>query len=252
MTLQIDYSQSKYPIRKDLLEAHQMLFDRFTRGGTWWDGAERLAIATEARAAHECELCAERKAALSPFSVEGTHAGPGELAPEIVDVIHRIITDPGRLAKSWYERVMSERYLSEERYVELVSVTVLINALDVFALAIGLDRLMLSEPTPGAPTKLRPATARIEGAWVPQIPAGEEGGEDWTALYGDRDYVPQIGRALSLVPDEVMMLNALSGAHYMVLDHVSDPTYSEPDRSLDRLQMELVASRVSAINECFY
>jgi hypothetical protein len=73
---QIDYSQSKYPIRKDLVRVHQMLLESFVRSGTWWDGAGRRAIACEARAAHECSLCAERKAALSPFSVDGTHEGP--------------------------------------------------------------------------------------------------------------------------------------------------------------------------------
>jgi alkylhydroperoxidase family enzyme len=252
MMSRIDYTQSNYPVRKDLLEAHQTLLDSFTHCGTWWDGAERLAISNEARAAHGCGLCAERKAALSPFSIDGTHAGPGELAPEIVDVIHRIVTDPGRLARSWYDRVMAEGTLSEERYVELVSVTVLINAFDVFALAIGTEPVSLPGPTSGTPSQKRPATARSEGAWVPQIPAGEEGGEDWAALYGDREFVPQIGRALSLVPSEVDLLNALSGAHYMAIDHVGDPSYAEPGRSLDRLQMELVASRVSAINECFY
>jgi hypothetical protein len=48
------------------------------------------------------------------------------------------------------------------------------------------------------------------------------------------------------------MLNAISGAHYMELDHVVDPAHVEPGRSLDRLQMELIAARVSSINECFY
>jgi alkylhydroperoxidase family enzyme len=249
---QVDYSQSKYTVRQDLKEAHQAVLDRLTRSGTWWDGAERLAIANEARAAHGCELCAERKAALSPFALDGTHAGPGDLAPEIVDVIHRIVTDPGRLARSWYDRVMAGGQLSEERYVELVSVTVLINALDVFALGIGVEPYPLPDPTPGSPSQKRPATAQTEGAWVPQIPTGDAGGEDWVALYGDREFVPQIGRALSLVPDEVEVLNRVSGAHYMVLDRVSDPGYTEPGRSLDRVQTELVASRVSAINECFY
>lgn len=249
---QIDYSQSKYPVREDLVDVHQMLLESFARSGTWWTGAERRAIASEARAAQECGLCAERKAALSPFSVDGTHTGPGDLAPEIVDVIHRIVSDPGRLAQSWYDRVMAQGLLSEERYVELVAVTVLITAFDVFALAIGTQPSALPDAIAGSPTRKRPTTARVQGAWVPQIPVGALGGEDWTALYGDREHVPQIGRALSLVPDEVATLFAVSGAHYMVLDHVGDPSYAEPGRSLDRLQMELVAARVSAINECFY
>ncbi len=245
-------SELHLPIRPALLAVHAQLLESFTRSGTWWTGAERRAIALEARAASTCGLCAKRKAALSPFSIEGGHSGPGELGAEIVDVIHRIVTDPGRLARSWFDRVMAEGHLTEEQYVELVSVTVLLNALDVFACAIGSSPLALADAQPGSPSRVRPATARIEGAWVPQVPVGADGGDDWTAAYGDREYVPQIGRALSLVPAEVALLNLTSESHYMSIDHVTDPGYSEPDRALDRLQMELVASRVSAVNECFY
>lgn len=249
---QPDYAQSRYPVRDDVVEVHREGLRALARAGTWWTGPERLALAAEARAARDCALCRERKAALSPFGVEGDHDGPGVLAPEIVDVVHRIVTDPGRLGRSWYEGVIAGGALDEEHYVELVAVTVMTHALDVFARALGVPPARLSAPVDGAPSKQRPATARVERAWVPQIPAGAEGGDDWRALYGDRPLVAQIGRALSLVPAEVRMLQAFSGPHYMVLDHVSDPSYSTPGRALDRLQTELVASRVSAINECFY
>jgi hypothetical protein len=247
-----DAARSGLPIRASLTATHREMLASFSRSGTWWTGAERRAIVTEARAAWECPLCVQRKAALSPFSLEGDHRGPSRLAPRIVDVIHRIVTDPGRLTRSWYERVVAEGVLSEECYVELVSVAVQSNALDVFAQAIGAESPEIPAEAPGAPTKQRPASARIEGAWVPQIPSGDAGGEDWKALYGEREGVPQIGRALSLVPAEVDALNAISTSHYMAIDHVIDPSYTEPGRSLDRLQMELVASRVSALNECFY
>lgn len=240
------------PLRDDLVAAQEMMLASLSRAGTWWTGAERRAIALEARVARDCVLCAERKAALSPSSIDGTHDGPAELDAAVVDVIHRIVTDPGRLARSWYEGVIADSGLTVERYVELVAVTVLMNAVDVFARAVGRDYPDLPEASPGEPTRLRPATARVEAAWVPQIPTGEEGGADWTALYDDRETVPQIGRALSLVPAEVELLNSVSASHYMRLDNVGDPTYTEPGRGVDRLQMELVASRVSAVNECFY
>jgi hypothetical protein len=249
---QTPYADSELPVRDDLRAAHRALLERCARSGTWWTGAERRAIASEARAARDCALCTERKAALSPFAVDGDHSGPGDLAAEVVDVIHRIVTDPGRLARSWYERVIHDGALDPERYVELVSVTVQLNALDLFACAIGAAAPGLPAAEPGEPTRARPASARVLDAWVPQIPAGEAGGDDWKALYGEREQVAQIGRALSLVPAEVEALNAISGSHYMVLDHVTDPAYAEPGRALDRLQMELVASRVSALNECFY
>ena len=246
----LDDSAARPTMRTDLVDAQRQLLAHLVGPGTWWTGAERREIARAARAARDCSLCAERKAALSPFSVDGTHDDPTALSPEVVDVVHRIVTDPGRLSRSWYEGLVANGTLDPERYVELVSVTVLANALDVFARAIGAPPPALPAAADGAPSRERPASARVEAAWVPQIPA--DGGDDWTALYEERESVPQIGRALSLVPAEVDALQLASVAHYMHLDHVLDPTYQEPGRALDRLQMELIASRVSSINECFY
>jgi len=246
------YAASPVKIRSELLTVHEQVRESLSRSGTWWTGAQRRAIALEARAARDCALCAERKAALSPFAIDGRHAGPGELAGDVVDVIHRIVTDPGRLARSWFDRVMAAGSLTEEQYVELVSVAVHLNALDLFGCAIGAPPLPLDDAQPGSPSGERPATARVEGAWVAQIPVGADGGDDWTATYGDREYVPQIARALSLVPAEVDRVSRTAESHYMSIDHVGDPEYAEPGRALDRPQMELIAARVSAVNECFY
>ena len=58
-------------------------------------------------------------------------------------------------------------------------------------------------------------------------------------------------RALSLVPEEVRMLKRLSRAHYLDIRDVADPTRNG-GRAIDRGQIELLAGRVSALNECFY
>ena len=58
-------------------------------------------------------------------------------------------------------------------------------------------------------------------------------------------------RAMSLVPDEVRTLNDLGAAHYMENRMVRDVSQS-PARALDRAQIELIAARVSALNECFF
>jgi alkylhydroperoxidase family enzyme len=248
---EVHYPAERFPVRADLEASHRETWRRLAAPGTWWTGAERVAIAAEARSARRCALCAERKAAISPFAVEGRHESEGVLPPEVVDVVHRIVTDPGRLTRSWCRRVI-DAGLDEPRYVELVAVIVKANALDVFARALGAELLPLPDPQPGEPTRRRPAEARDDGAWVSLVPAGPDGGAAAKELYGDREMVPNIGRALSLVPDEVHGLHVLSEPHYMALDHVTDPRYAEPGRALDRLQTELVAARVSAINECFY
>ena len=62
----------------------------------------------------------------------------------------------------------------------------------------------------------------------------------------------EVERALSLVPAEVEVLSGIADTHYMAFRYVTNPRHAEPGRALDRTQTELVASRVSAINECFY
>ena len=245
------YGDSSLPIRDDLAAVHRDAWARLALPGSWWTGARRLEIAAAARAARRCGLCQERKAAVSPNAVQGGHDGPATLPPRTLDAIHRIVTDPGRLSRSWL-RGLLDADLPDTHYVELLGVTVTVTAIDLFARAIGVTPAPLPDPVSGEPSRIRPAAAREDGAWVPLVPAGEAGGDEARDLYGDVDHMPNIGRALSLVPAEVRGLLSISGAHYMTIDHVADPTYVTPGSALDRPQMELVAARVSALNDCFY
>ena len=240
-------------IRADLADSHAATWRHIAGAGTWWTAEDRLAIAEEARLARDCGLCAERKAAVSPFAVDGEHENAGRLPTAVIDVIHRVITDPGRLTQSWLSKVFAGG-LEDTHYVELVAVAVFTHSLDIFQRAVGLDRVPLPVAASGAaePTRARPEIARPDGAWVDLVPDGEEGGSFARDVYGGMESVPYIGRALSLVPLEVAALRGLSGPHYMELSHVSDPHYETPGRAIDRLQMELVAARVSLMNDCFY
>ena len=56
-------------------------------------------------------------------------------------------------------------------------------------------------------------------------------------------------RALSLVPEEVRAWIELADTQYLSREEMIDLGAS---RALDRSQIELVAGRVSALNECFY
>ena len=238
---------SRLPVRADLLAAQDHFLEHVRSPGTWWTGAERSAIAAESRAADDCGLCRERKAALSPNGVSGPHEAVAVLSPEIVDVIHRVRTDPGRLSKAWFESVMAQG-LAEGPYVELISVTTLAAGQDYVARALGSPPLTLRSARTGEPSRYRPTGAKLETAWVPMIPAQEVAGAE-ADLYDD-GMVPNIERALSLVPDEVRALRKIAEPHYMGFAQIADPTTRLPH--LDRLQMELVAARVSALNECFY
>src|SRR5207244_248074 len=108
--------------------------------------------------------------------------------------------------------------------------------------------LPLPTPLAGEPSRHRPAGAQDGGAWVPIIDPADASGPE-ADLYGGGDFVPNIVRAMSLVPDEVRVLRRSTDAHYVPVAQIPDPTYH---RALARPQMELIAARVSALNQCFY
>jgi hypothetical protein len=58
-----------------------------------------------------------------------------------------------------------------------------------------------------------------------------------------------ITQALSLVPTANAELERLHGTLYLTFEEMSEV---EPGKDLSRPQMELVAARTSAHNECFY
>lgn len=243
----VDYSQSPYPVRADLVEAHQYYVDHVRASGTWWTGRDRVAIALESRAADDCPLCIQRKAALSPNAVSGDHTGPSDLPPNVVDVIHRVRSDPGRLSKAWFDEVMASG-LAETHYVELIALVTQTAGIDNFARALGVAPPELQGGDTAEPSGYRPASAKHGTAWVAMIDAEDAIGAE-ADLY-DEGNVPNIERALSLVPDQVRALRTIAEPHYMSFAAISDMSTRLP--GLDRLQMELVASRVSAMNECFY
>ena len=240
-----EYTGSALPVPPRMRDAHLRAWQRLAGPGTWWSGPERVAIAAEVRAARDCPLCRERKAALSPYAVAGEHGGAALLPAAAVEAAHRIATDPGRLTRAWYEKTLAAG-LSDGRYVELLGVVVTLVNLDALHRALGVPVEPLPEPRAGAPSQERPP-AEASAAWVPWLPLDTDAGR---ALFGGRSRMPNVARALSLVPDAVRQLKELSEAHYLPIDEVIDPRARLP--ALTRPQMELVAGRVSALNECFY
>jgi len=243
----ISYATAPVAVREDLLAAHRRAWRRLAQAGNWWTGAERVAIAAEVRNAWQCSLCKARKAALSPYTIAGTHECISTLSQSAVDVIHRAVTDPGRLTQAWFERTMASGEITDAQYVEIIDVVVAVVSIDSFCRGIGVPLHPLPTPEPGEPSHYRPATAQLEAAWVPMIPV--EGAIGAEADLWSTGRVGNVIRALSVVPDAVRQLMDLSTAHYVPRDRLMDFTWG---RSLSRAQMELIAGRVSALRGCFY
>ncbi len=243
---EFSYTDAPVPVRADIPAAHRRAWRRLAEPGTWWTARERVAAATEVRQAARCTLCRARKAALSPEAVEGQHESQGVLSDAAVEVVHRVTSDPARLSRSWYEKILASG-LGDAPYVELIGLVVTVVSIDGFHRGLGIPVQPLPEPVPGEPSRRRPPSARLERAWVPMIAEGQATGPEADLYVRGRN--ANVLRALSLVPDEVRGLRALSAAHYLPLDQLVN---LRAGRALNRMQLELIAGRVSALNDCFY
>ncbi len=239
-----------FEIRADLDRAYERAWRHLAGRGTWWDGARRLAMVQACREALDCALCRERAAALSPFGVEGTHDSTTDLPDNVVEVVHRIRTDSGRLTESWFDR-MTDTGLSETEYVEIVGVVSVATALDTLAKGLGIPPRPLPEPVPGSPSRHRPANARKTLAWVATLEPDDVTGADPNP-YGDKPpgLVANIHRGMSVVPAEVAAFFELDDVIYLPQFALKD--FANEYRAISHAQMELVAARVSLINRCRY
>ena len=247
MQKQQGFKPRALPIRAGLDQECARAWQRLASAGTWWSGEERLAIAAEARGAQSCALCRTRKGALSPYTDHGSHDTQGVLAPAVVEVVHRVATDAGRLTKKWLYSMLDSA-LSEEQYVEALGVIATITALDTFDLSLGLPQRALPAPVSGAPSRHRPAGAARDLAWVSTL-APERltaADPDPYSIHGTKN----IHRALSLVPQEVINFFDLDVELYLKDHEIRD--FSHEYRALSHAQMELLAGRVSSLNGCYY
>ena len=246
----LSYDAADIAVRQDLAAAHGRAWLRLGSPGTWLNARRRLEVAAETRAARDCAYCRECKAALSPYAVEGPHRAVTGLPENLVEVVHRVATDPGRLTRAWFDRAR-ESGIGDVGFVETVGVAATTIAIDMFCRAIGVPPHPLPEPEPGEPSGARPAGAKPGPAWVPML-APEDRTADESCL--DNVYVSPdptfVRRALSLVPREASGLFDMVDAQYLPGRLI--PDVAGRHRAISRAQMELIAGRVSALNGCFY
>ncbi len=151
------------------------------------------------------------------------------ISEEEAAAARQIASRPAEIGRDWVEA--QQALLGPASYVELVGVVSRLAAIDAFHRALGLSLEPLPEPAAGDPTGRVDDRARPGPAWVPMIGAAS------------------IVGALSIVPAEMRAQESLHGPIYLPYEEMGN---MDVDRGLHRSQMELVAGRVSALNECFY
>jgi len=237
------YSDAAVAVRFEIEKFHQDELDRLSTVGTWWDAQQRVALIEEARTARY-------KAGLQAYARTDSDARTIADIPAVASTIARTVAaKPQAIDREFFDRAMSSG-LSEEAYVEVVSIAASITNLDIFAAAIGIPPRGLSVHDAGTPSRKRPATATSEGAFAATIPSGQRGGEEGRALYGPRP-AGNITRSASVVPDEAKTVMRAIATQYVALEKFDDLSFTF-DAHITRSQVEFLAARVSVLNDCFY
>lgn len=237
-------------MRSDIRHAIEIAWSALGECGAWLTAAERCAVAAEARRAWDCSFCRQRHKALSPYTVGGIHDHGDDLPDRWVEVIHRVVTDSGRLTEAWLRDQLSvDDGLLEDEYVEIISVAIIATAIDVFCDATGMSPARLPVATNDLPPeRVRRADAAPGPGWIATI-APQDAAADFVDFYANDSHF-FIRRALTLVPPEVRRFFRLFNILYM-----PDPRLHEFDgleRAIGRAQAEYLAARASARLGCYY
>ena len=207
------YAGAPVAVRPDLRYSHISTWGHFSRPGPTLRGDQRIALLDAARA-DTTERDAEA-IGLSPAT--------GALADHLM---HRPASVTGTVVRRAADAD------GESTTVEVLGLISMLSAVDFTHLGLGADLEPLPHPEPGPPTGAVAEGLRRRRTHIP-VPPGP---------------IPVV---LDLVPDEGAAFQAMFGPHYMTgWEMALDDFARHP--GLDRAQMELVSSRTSLHNECFY
>jgi len=234
------------PVRDDVAAALPRVWARIGEPGSWLTAEQRVAIAAEARNVAGCTLCDDRKAAVSPYAITGEHSHLGALLEAWVDVIHRVISDPGRLTERWFREV-TDGGIEVGEYVELIGVVVSVVAVDTYCRGIGMAAPAIPAAAAGAPSPDTPDQLNTELAWVPTLDADVDGPLQAEFYAGAPAH---IRRALTFVPATARSFWEMANTLYMTGAQMRD--FGTEYRAISHAQIEMIAGRVSAINQCVY
>lgn len=220
-------------VRADLLAAHRAAWASIGEPGSQWSGAQRRELA-------ETVLTALTEPdPLPPWVAPSTQPGslhtPHHAPPSAHDLVYRVARHAGTLTADWYRQMSTA--VGELGYVEAVALTCVVAAVQSFRRAAGLDAWVLPAPGPGAPTGVvADRLVHPQLNWVPVAAPGDE-----------RAAVVQ---AFTALPDQHATVWSLADAQYIPDLEMVDPRWTRG--TLSRPQMELVATRVAQVRECFY
>ena len=220
-------------VRQDLVRAHNKAIAALSKPGTWWTGAQRRELAITA------QLATSESEPVAPWVGVSTVANklPASLtAPKIAhDVMYRISRHAATLTREWYEKVTAE--INPLAFVELCGIACTIAPVMAFRRSLGLPALEVGPAESGQPSNKEP-----DNIVAAQL--------NWVPVVGPADKDAAVVQAFTAVPETNRVIWAMADAQYIPDKEMVDPNWTRG--TLSRVQMELIATRVSQQRECFY
>ncbi|MFM7879015.1 MAG: hypothetical protein ACKO80_01775 [Acidimicrobiaceae bacterium] len=220
-------------VRQDLVRAHNQAIAALSKPGTWWTGAQRRELALTAQlAVSELEPVAPWVGVSSVTNKLSANLTVPKIAH---DAIYRISRHAATLTREWYEKVTAE--INPLAFVELCGIACTIASVTAFRRALGLPALEVGPAESGQPSKQKP-----DNIVAAQL--------NWVPVVGPADKDAAVVQAFTAVPETNRAIWAMADAQYIPDKEMVDPNWTRG--TLSRVQMELVATRVSQQRECFY
>mgnify|MGYP006233677793 FL=1 len=214
-------------VSEEIVNSFQIVWEYLGQPGDWWSGPQRIEIAEEVRRSAPRPLW-DRPPSLAdlPDTLNG------ELSLFEQGVVERVTADPSSIDQATCDYIVER--LGEDKYAELASIVTQIVPIDHLHDALGIEREKLPLAAEGNIGMHRPVGLVNGVGFLPTLPAD-----------GLPHVAVSLGLALADNARRMLLVRAMySGQSFgeMIWTH----------RSLSRPQVELVAARTSALNECFY
>jgi len=208
------------PLRPDLAEAHSRARDSLSLAGTWFSARERRALAT---------------AAISAMWSGNAEPDASDALETSVGAARRLASGTPHVDRTWYESIRDE--IGALAFVELVGLVAVASAVSSLRRTLGWPDQPLSAANDDEPSRVAPPEL-AEAKW------------NWVPVAAPADRTAAVVQALTAVPATFDQLWSLADVQYIPDAEMVDPRWTRG--TLTRVEMELIATRVSFSRECHY
>ena len=208
-----EFNGSPVPVRHDLKDAYGMIWSHLAGPGPTITGNQRVGIASYVRAARSGD---------TPAWVD--------LPPSVLNLAARLFSDPATVDVSTVRTAADTT--DYPMVVEVMSIVSMLSAVDGAHRGLTADLEPLPTPEPGEPTGIIAKGMKQRRTHVP-MPSGA------------------INVAFDLLPDVGRVFQNSFGPQYMTGPEMVHDDF-ERNPGLNRAQMEIISSRTSMHNRCFY